>query len=105
MFGRWPAPDDGSCRLTPWPVGAPALLSTLVHYYFGDQTVAIRIAMQWDRTTRRQADILLGIRLVAAKSKDTTALDAPFAPADGVTSYRQILVTSEVRRQRLELAI
>ena len=41
--------------------------------------------MQWDRTTRRQADISLGIPLVAAKPNDTTALETLFLPSDGIT--------------------
>ena len=84
MFGRWPIPDDGACQLRPWPVGAPGLISTLVEY-FDDHNIAIRIAVQWDRTIRRQRDILLSIKLVAVKPNDATALDAPFAPAEGVT--------------------
>src|SRR5262249_17145054 len=33
IFGRWPAPEDAICRLTPWPIGAPDLLSALLEYF------------------------------------------------------------------------
>jgi hypothetical protein len=79
MFGRWPAPESGACHLDPWPVGVPGLLSVVVEYS-DDYKISIRVVAQWDRSIRRQKDFMIGIRLVAVKGNDKSALNTPFLP-------------------------
>ncbi|MER9291292.1 hypothetical protein NKI71_13685 [Mesorhizobium sp. M0510] len=78
-FGRWPQTYREDCTLTPWPVGAPGLLSLTINYA-ADESVAARIAFLWDRTMRRQDNARIGIRFVQATAGDLLPFDTPFEP-------------------------
>jgi hypothetical protein len=78
-FGRWPQTYEENCTLTPWPVGAPGLLSLTINYA-GDESVAAQISFLWDRTMRRQDNVRIGTRFVQASAGDLLNFDTPFAP-------------------------
>jgi hypothetical protein len=62
VFGRWPEPAKVDCRLSPWPVQTPALLSAVVRYR-EDGIAELTTKLGWDWTLRSPSEIRLGLAL------------------------------------------